>query len=171
VGSKVTKLVITGPVNAGKTTLIQTLSDVPVVCTNEQATDDVQDQKEHTTVAMDHGICYPSEDMALHLYGTPGQRRFDFMWEILAEGADGVVFVMDGSDLQSLDDLKYIYNHFSARADIPFLVAVTKQDIAKSTSLQHVASVLDIGLEHVKHVDARDRDSTMGLLLSRFVGG
>jgi len=165
----VTKLVITGPVNAGKTTLIRSLSDVPVVCTNEQASDAVLDLKEQTTVAMDHGVCYPYAGLALHLYGTPGQRRFDFMWEILAEGADGIVFVVDGSDAGSLDELKYIYDHYCARIRIPFLVLVTKQDIAESVSLQHVASTLGVGAEKVKHVDVRERGSTMELLLSRFI--
>ncbi len=167
----VIKLVVTGPVNAGKTTLIRSLSDVPVVCTNEIASDGVSDLKEQTTVAMDHGICYPTEDLALHLYGTPGQRRFDFMWEILAEGADGIVFVVDGSDARSLEELKYIYEHYSARVKIPFLVVVTKQDIVKFVSLQGVASALGISAEQVKHVDARERGPVMELLLSRFVCG
>ncbi|PJA31401.1 MAG: hypothetical protein CO187_09600 [Zetaproteobacteria bacterium CG_4_9_14_3_um_filter_53_7] len=165
---KVFKLVVTGPVNAGKTTLIRSLSDVPVICTNEMASDEVGALKEHTTVAMDHGICYPAEGLELHLYGTPGQRRFDFMWEILAVGANGVLFLVDGSDEQSLEELKYIYNHFGERIDLPGVVAVTKQDIAGSMQQSEVAAMLGISAEYVIPIDPRHSASSKALILSKF---
>ncbi|GAV20976.1 ADP-ribosylation factor family protein [Mariprofundus micogutta] len=167
-GSKVVKLVVTGPVNAGKTTLIRGLSDVPVVCTNEMATDVVSEVKEGTTVAMDHGICYPSEDLELHLYGTPGQRRFDFMWEILAVGANGVLFLVDGSDETSLEELKYIYNHFGERTTLGRLVAVTRQDVSGAVQSEDLAAMLGISSDDVFGLDARSCDHIKPLLLSRF---
>jgi len=167
-GLNIVKLVVTEPVNAGKTTLIRSLGDVLVICTNEMATDKVGALKEHTTVAMDHGICYPAEGLALHLYGTPGQRRFDFMWEILAVGASAVLFLVDGSDEQSQQELKYIYNHFGERTDLPALVAVTRQDIAGSMQPAEVATMLGISVEHVVSMDPRHSASSKALLLSRF---
>lgn len=167
----VTKLVVAGPVNAGKTTLIKTLSDVPVICTNEQATDDVLDLKGETTVAMDHGICHPEAGCELHLYGTPGQRRFDFMWEILAVGADAILILVDGSDAGSLRELGHIHDHFSRTPEIPCLVGVSKRDQAGSVSLAEVAAMLDVPQAKVVAIDPRDAASAKSMLLAWLENG
>nr|WP_241696970.1 GTP-binding protein [Mariprofundus sp. KV] len=164
--NRVVKVVVTGPVNAGKTTLIRTLSDVPVVCTNESATDDVAGMKDLTTVAMDHGICYPSEGMELHLYGTPGQRRFDFMWEILAVGAHAILFLVDGSDPESIEEVSYIYDHFGERINIPELILVTKSDLEGALSPADVAARMGIDPSHVVACDPRSTNAAKATLLS-----
>lgn len=164
--NRVVKVVVAGPVNAGKTTLIRSLSDVPVVCTNELATDDVTDLKDLTTVAMDHGICYPSDNLELHLYGTPGQRRFDFMWEILAVGAHAILFLVDGSDSESIEELKYIYDHFGERLTIPELVMVTRSDMPEAKAPAEIAELMGLASDHVIACDSRDGVVSKALLLS-----
>jgi len=166
VTNSVVKLVVAGPVNAGKTTLIRSLSDVPVVCTNEMATDDVTDLKELTTVAMDHGIFYPREKLELHLYGTPGQRRFDFMWEILAVGAHAILFLVDGSDPDSIEEVKYIYDHFGERITIPELVVVTKSDLPGARSPAEIAAMMGLAADHVVACDPRDSISAKAALFT-----
>ena len=76
------KIIFTGPVGVGKTTAIAALSDDPPVQTDASASDMTQDRKGHTTVAMDYGVIRLDEHTKVHLYGTPGQERFDFMWII-----------------------------------------------------------------------------------------
>ena len=91
------KIIFSGPVNAGKTTAIKVLSDIDVVSTEARASDHVKVKKENTTVAMDYGRINLDSETAVHLYGTPGQARFNFMWEILAQGALGLVLLIDCS--------------------------------------------------------------------------
>ncbi len=91
------KIVFAGSIGAGKTTAIQSVSDVEVVHTEEMATDDVKQMKETTTVAMDYGQMILEDKTLLHLYGAPGQGRFDFMWEILSLGALGVIVLIDAA--------------------------------------------------------------------------
>lgn len=70
------KLVIVGSIGSGKTTGIQAVSEIPVVCCEAKANeDDALRRKSTTTVAMDYGVFHLLETK-LHLYGTPGQRRF-----------------------------------------------------------------------------------------------
>ena len=76
------KIVFAGPVGAGKTTAIKSLSDIEVVSTDASATDDVKLMKATTTVAMDYGLMRLDNGYQVRLYGTPGQKRFDFMWDI-----------------------------------------------------------------------------------------
>ena len=83
------KIIIAGPVGAGKTEAIRVLSDKGVVSTEEAASDDVKKMKKTTTVAMDYGIMKLDSNEQVRLYGTPGQKRFDFMWDILSENALG----------------------------------------------------------------------------------
>jgi len=78
------KMVVTGPFSAGKTEFIRTVSEIDVVSTERKITDETKSVKEATTVAMDFGRITVDEDLVLYLFGTPGQKRFDFMWEILS---------------------------------------------------------------------------------------
>ena len=77
------KVVVTGPFNVGKTEFVRTISDIPIVSTERRITDHLASTKEETTVAMDYGHVRLGDDM-FHLYGTPGQPRFDFMCDILS---------------------------------------------------------------------------------------
>ena len=75
------KIIFAGPVGAGKTTAIDTISDIPVVSTEQAASDEVALRKSNTTVAMDYGVLNLDDGLRVHLYGAPGQDCFDFMWK------------------------------------------------------------------------------------------
>ena len=100
------KLIIAGPVGAGKTAAIRSLSDKGVVTTEEVASDDVSKMKKTTTVAMDYGVMKLDSGEQVRLYGTPGQRRFDFMWEILSENALGLVLLLNAKEPDPVTDLE-----------------------------------------------------------------
>lgn len=107
------KIVFSGPVGAGKTTAISAISDLPPVSTEQEATDDTRLMKETTTVAMDYGsISLPGKSL-IHLYGTPGQGRFDFMWKLLSDGAIGLVLILDHQATDPLKDMTTYLDAFS----------------------------------------------------------
>jgi signal recognition particle receptor subunit beta len=122
------KLVFAGSIGAGKTTAISALSDGPIVLTEAKPSDDTRSRKSTTTVAMDYG------SMALggthiQLYGTPGQKRFDFMGQILAPQAWGIVVFVNNREEDPLSDLRYYlkqYRNFADKARM--VVAVTHHD-------------------------------------------
>jgi GTPase SAR1 family protein len=92
------KMVITGPFSSGKTEFIRSISEIEVVSTEREISSEAEKkQKDATTVAMDFGRITVDDDLVLYLFGTPGQRRFDFMWEILAEGMLGFVVMVDSA--------------------------------------------------------------------------
>ena len=96
----------TGPMGAGKTTAIRAISDAPPVSTEVANTDQATFAKPTTTVALDYGQLLLEDGTAVSLYGTPGQQRFSFMWEILCNGAIGIVLLIDGSTPTALDELR-----------------------------------------------------------------
>ena len=91
------KIIFTGPVGVGKTTAIAALSDEPPVQTDASASDMTAVRKGYTTVAMDYGLIQLDENTKIHLYGTPGQERFDFMWDILSQGSMGLILLLDNT--------------------------------------------------------------------------
>ena len=92
------KMVVTGPFSAGKTEFIQSVSEIDVVSTERKISSAAERSvKEATTVAMDFGRITVDEDLVLYLFGTPGQKRFDFMWEILSEGMLGFIVMVDST--------------------------------------------------------------------------
>ncbi len=84
--------------------------------------------KETTTVAMDFGRITVDDDLVLYLFGTPGQKRFDFMWEILSEGMLGFVVMVDSTRPETFREARSILETFRAYAPTPYVVAANKQD-------------------------------------------
>lgn len=122
------KMVVTGPFSAGKTQFIQAVSEIDVVQTERKITSEAEKIKASTTVAMDFGRITIDDDLVLYLFGTPGQRRFDFMWEILSEGMLGFVVLVDSARPETFQEAKSILNTFRAYAPTPYVVAANKQD-------------------------------------------
>jgi signal recognition particle receptor subunit beta len=106
------KILLVGTMGAGKTTAIAAVSDAPPISTDVANTARHDYDKATTTVAMDYGeVALPTGD-TLRLYGTPGQARFAFMWQILATGALGVVFLVDNSRPDPCEDLRTFVDAF-----------------------------------------------------------
>jgi signal recognition particle receptor subunit beta len=106
------KILFTGTMGAGKTTAIGAVSESPPVRTEARNTDTEVD-KATTTVGLDYGELTLDNGETLRLYGTPGQKRFDFMWKILARGALGVVILVDNSRPDPLADLEVYLDGFA----------------------------------------------------------
>lgn len=107
------KIVFTGPMGAGKTTAIAALSEVAPVRTEVENTDRMSHDKAFTTVGFDMGRITLGDGQAVRLYGTPGQARFRFMWEILARGAAGVIILMDATQAGALVQLDMYVDAFA----------------------------------------------------------
>jgi small GTP-binding protein len=122
------KIVVTGPFNAGKTEFIRSVSEIDVVSTERKISTEPERIKETTTVAMDFGRITVDEDLVLYLFGTPGQKRFDFMWEILSEGMLGFVVLVDSTRPETFREARSILETFRAYAPTPYVVAANKQD-------------------------------------------
>ena len=162
------KIVVTGPFAAGKTTLIKTISEVAIVGTDRGITDDTRAVKPKTTVALDFGRLTFADDLSLFLFGTPGQRRFEVMWEILSEGMIGFVVLVDASDPRSCAEATHILETFQAYADVPYAVGVTHLDAVpeRDEGLARVAAELDLPAHVlVTACDPRSKDDVKALLL------
>lgn len=152
------KIIFTGPVGAGKTTAIQSLSDVPVVKTDEAASDMTRNRKASTTVAMDYGMLHLNDKERVHLYGTPGQERFDFMWDILTEGGLGLVLLIDNSKDNPFADLDFYLDSFRDFVDATGLViGVTQMDRKSTPSLMDYNAHLRKRSRHVPVFEADAR--------------
>lgn len=122
------KMVVTGPFSSGKTSFIGSISEIAVVRTERKITDETRNVKQQTTVAMDFGRITVDKDVVLYLFGTPGQKRFDFMWEILSEGMLGFVVIVDSSRPETFHEARRILDTFRTYSDTPFVIAANKQD-------------------------------------------
>jgi signal recognition particle receptor subunit beta len=154
------KIIFTGPVGAGKTTAISALSDTPIICTNEQATDMTRERKRETTVAMDYGIMKLEGEERIHLYGTPGQERFNFMWDILVEGGIGLILLLNNNRPDPFRDLDFFLESFSGFiSDTAVAIGVTRMDEAQKPDVLDYQKRLEEKERKfpVFEVDARER--------------
>ena len=154
------KIIFSGPVGAGKTTSIATISDVEPFVTEQIATDHVRDRKEQTTVAMDYGMLKLENNERVHLYGTPGQERFNFMWDILTDGGVGLILLIDNKRPNPLDDFAFFLQLFKKFIEqTAVVVGVTRMDLTLKPILQDYHRVMrELSLNiPVFEVDARER--------------
>lgn len=136
------KMVVTGPFNAGKTEFIRSVSEIEVVSTEKRISSEAERVKDQTTVAMDFGRISIDENLVLYLFGTPGQRRFDFMWEILSEGMLGFIVMVDSARPETFREARNILETFRAYAPTPYVVAANKQDDPEAWSLDDMRIAL-----------------------------
>ncbi len=160
------KMVVTGPFASGKTQFIGSVSEIAVVRTERKISDETRAVKSQTTVAMDFGRITIDKDLVLYLFGTPGQRRFDFMWEILSEGMLGFIVMVDSTRPETFREARSILETFRAYAPTPYVVAANKQDREDAWDLEdmRIALRLDPKIK-LLHCVAPDKESVKSVLL------
>jgi len=162
----VAKILITGPFNAGKTTLIKFISDEQTSGKDVQATDVLAQYKSMTTVGLDFGILHVDDTLDVHLFGTPGQARFNFMWKILSKGALGTVFLIDSSNQRAIDEGKIMYKFYRELSDTPIIIGATKRDLPEAKDLADLACELNIGDTTIIPCDPREKEDSKMLVLA-----
>lgn len=142
------KLVVTGSMGAGKTTAIGAISEIPPLVTDVLMTGEIATSRDKTTttVAMDYGELTLDDGRKLLLFGTPGQRRYDFMCRILARGALGVLMLVDGVAPDALQEFEYFLGLFAdeARSD-SLVVGITHLDRESGRGLEPFHDLLERG--------------------------
>ena len=163
------KIIFTGPVGVGKTTAIAAISDEPPIQTDARASDMTLARKANTTVAMDYGVIRLDELTKVHLYGTPGQERFDFMWEILSQGSIGLILMLDNTRSNPLKDLQFFMEAFADLiAMAPMVIGVSKMDLQSKPHLDVYREYMNSNNINapVFEVDAREESDVKNLVMA-----
>lgn len=163
------KVVVTGAFNCGKTQFIKSISEIEVISTEKKNTvPEFAAIKEETTVAMDFGKVTKGGDKVF-IFGTPGQQRFDFMWEALSENMLGFIVLVDSCDPERFDEAKQIIKFFSDILEEPYVVAANKQDKEGAISSEDLRKELNLDKDEiVLPCNALDKKSAEAVLDALF---
>ena len=165
-----------GPVGSGKTEAIRSLSDIEVLNTDVNATDETRLLKNQTTVSMDVGVLHLGENDKLRLYGAPGQDRFDFMWEILVEQSKGLILLINHANPDPIEDLKHYIAALTGilkQRKVPLAIGITHVDEASDPSIQVYLDYIMknpipfvAGIAPVCRIDARIKQDVKILMMA-----
>ena len=163
------KLAIIGEVGAGKTQMIKTLSEISPIETEAKSTIDIG--KEYTTVGIDYGRITLGDDMALGIYGVPGQERYSFLWEFVNKSLWGLLILIRYGEKPNYDNLDKMLTFFAPeKNETTCIIGVTHCEDADETSLYALGQEIRAMLMHhnvvapVINADPRSRDSAVSLL-------
>lgn len=168
---KSVKIVVAGGFGTGKTTLVKSVSEIPPLTTEEVLTrvsigvDDLTgvEDKTRTTVALDFGRITMNPNVVVYLFGTPGQDRFWFMWDELAQGAVGAIVLVDTRRL----DTSFPAIDYFERRGVPFVAAVNRFFGKCAYRGEEIRSALELPSDvPLVWCDARDRSSGRQALIA-----
>jgi signal recognition particle receptor subunit beta len=125
---KTLRLVVAGTPGAGKSTFVRTISDIEVVDTDRSATDKTALLKPKTTVAFDYGRFVFGSSVEVQIYGTPGQSRFNFMWDFLIQRAHTYILLVAAHRPNDFHYARQILLFMNQRVQIPMLIGITHSD-------------------------------------------
>ncbi len=156
------KVIITGHFSAGKTQFIKTLVN-NVVSTEVPLTNkEEKNEKDLTTVALDYGNV-EIDGKKVHLFGTPGQDRFDFMLDVLSKNFDAVIILLDSTNREGIEKTKKFIKYF-INYKKPLVIACNKQDLDNKFSISEISKMLNIPEKYLKSLIATDKTKTSTLL-------
>jgi signal recognition particle receptor subunit beta len=140
---KTLRAVVAGPVSSGKSTFVQTASETDLIETERLSTDSTSLLKPQTTVAFDFSRLILSPEMEMHIYGTPGQSRFDFMWDLLIKRAEGYILLVAAHRPDDLPSAREILVYMHQRVQLPMIVGITHTDCPNARSVAEIIDALD----------------------------
>ena len=162
------KIVFVGNVGSGKTTAVSIISEVPVIGSEAKATEqDALHRKQTTTVGLEYGVVHV-DNTKLHIYGTPGQRRFDFMASIVCKGAAGMIVLIDNGHSQPLTEIDYFLQfHGDFLKNHPAIIGITHYDDNNTETylMEYHNYIRNNGFScPVMRVDAREKEQVQKLV-------
>ncbi len=160
------KIIFAGSMGAGKTTAITALSEISVINTDVVNTDRSAHKKAMTTVGIDYGQVIIPPDLKLGLYGTPGQDRFRFVWQVVTSGAIGVIVIIDSTADNALNDVSHYIDFFAEQGMENIVVGLSHADEQHARSLEEfLAYVADKQYPYpIFTIDARERSDVLLLV-------
>ncbi len=167
-------MLFTGPMGAGKTTAIRTLSEIEVISTEAVNSEQHLVDKPTTTVALDYGEIVVGDEDKIRMYGTPGQQRFDFMWTILKQRAIGMLLLVNNDTPDPVATAVHYLNEFAdlhERGGV--VVCITRSDITPTPTADDFSTAFAVSHPGyaipIFTVDPREKEDMNTALLALII--
>ena len=167
---KIMRLVVAGAPGSGKSTFVRTISEIEVIETERSATDNISLLKKKTTVAFDYGRFTFGSSLEMQIYGTPGQARFNFMWDYLIKSAHSYIVLVAAHRPNDFHYARQILSYMNQRVKLPMIIGLTHTDCPGACSTEEIMARLGYmnqkNCPSVMNVNPNERGSIIEVLIA-----
>jgi signal recognition particle receptor subunit beta len=170
---KIMRLVVAGTPGSGKSTFVRTISEIEGIETERTATDATSLLKKKTTVAFDYGRYTFGSSMEVQIYGTPGQSRFNFMWDLLIKNAHSYILLVAAHRPNDFHYARQIISFMNQRVKIPMIIGLTHTDCSEVCPTEEIMTKLGYlnqsNRPSVMNVNPNERGSIIEALMASMI--
>jgi hypothetical protein len=141
---EILKIAVTGGVGAGKTSFIDSVSEIATLDRENRLSKPDNIFPEDLTAGFDFGRITLDSEQMIYLYGTRGKMACDARWDVVFDRVDAYVMLVDARRPQDFVQCRRMFNFLQQRFALPVIAGITHLDCEAAWKIDNIALAMKL---------------------------